>query len=117
MKAEDRCELFWESMQDHGEWEPRGDRLVSKSDPLISVDRDRRMYYRGVYSGTNYSDAEYAELLRFERDPEVQAMRCSQNRKLLKFACEEVQLTAVRQNIEAFRFIKRFSKADGRIRL
>ena len=109
-------EFFWESMQDHG-WKPRGARLVSMRNRRISVDRDRWMYYRGCYTGTNYADANYAELLRFERDPEVQAMRCSQNRKLLKFACEEVQLTAVRQNIEAFRFIKRFSKADGRIRL
>jgi len=87
-------ELFWESLQDHG-WVPHGDVLVSARDQHISVDRDRRLYYNGHYTGTGYTDANYAELLRFERDPEVQTKLCSRSYQLLSLASEAVQIATV----------------------
>ena len=103
-------EFFWESMQDHGEWEPRDDRLVSKRDQHISVIRDRRMYYRNIEIGI-YTDKKYAELLRFESDPEVQKKLCIQYKTLLSFASRAVQLSAVRQDWWAIGLIKNPSEA------
>ena len=99
-------EFFWESIQDHGEWEPRGDRLVSTRDPRISVSRDRRMYYRDIYTRLDYADAEYTELLRFDSDPEVQDRWCSRSIGLLRYASEAVQLAAVQENGYAIGFIE-----------
>jgi len=104
-------EFFWESMQDHGEWEPRGDRLVSKRGQLISVDRNRRIYYRNIDIGTRYTNSNYEKLLRFENDLEVQKKLCKKSPKLLNFASEAVQLAAVRQNGYAIQHIRDPSEA------
>ena len=104
-------EFFWESMQDHGEWEPRGDRLVSKRGQLISVDRNRRIYYRNIDIGTRYTNSNYEKLLRFENDLEVQKKLCKKSPKLLNFASEAVQLAAVQQNGYAIQHIEDPSEA------
>ena len=98
-------------MQDHGEWEPRGDRLVSKRGQLISVDRNRRIYYRNIDIGTRYTNSNYEKLLRFENDLEVQKKLCKKSPKLLNFASEAVQLAAVRQNGYAIQHIRDPSEA------
>lgn len=69
------------------------------------------MHYHGIDTKIRYTDADYAELLRFERDPEVQSMWCSTSLELLKFASEAVQLAAVRQDGGAIKYIKDPSKA------
>ena len=109
--SEHIVEFFWESMQDHGEWEPRGDRLVSKRGQLISVDRNRRIYYRNIDIGTRYTNSNYEKLLRFENDLEVQKKLCKKSPKLLNFASEAVQLAAVRQNGYAIQHIRDPSEA------
>jgi hypothetical protein len=101
----DEDELFWESMQDAG-WEPHGMSLVSKRNQRISVDRDRWMYDRDIEIGT-YTNKKYAELLRFESDPEVQ----KKYKTLLRFASRAVQLSAVQQNWWAIRHIENPSEA------
>jgi hypothetical protein len=98
-------------MQDHGEWEPRGDRLVSKRGQLISVDRNRRIYYRNIDIGTRYTNSNYEKLLRFENDLEVQKKWCKKSPKLLNFASEAVQLAAVRKNGYAIQHIRDPSEA------
>ena len=103
-------EFFWESMQDHG-WKLRGEFLVSPDDPDIAVDRARCLHYRGVSTGIYYTDADYAQLLRFERNPEVQATLCSRSYMLLRFASEAVQLVAVRRDWFAITSIENPSEA------
>jgi uncharacterized protein with PIN domain len=99
-------EFFWESMQDHG-WMERGNLLISKEDQRISVDRDRQMYYRDVYIEIQYTDANYAELLRFDKDQEVQKKWCSLKYELLRFTrSEAVHLATVRLNGYAIEYIK-----------
>jgi hypothetical protein len=102
-------EFFWESLQDHG-WRPRGEFLVSPDDEQIAVAKNRKMYYRSLYAGS-YTDERYAELLRFDRDPEVQVRWCSRNAWLLKYASEAVQLAAVEQNGWAIKYIQDPSEA------
>ena len=103
-------ELFWESMQDHG-WKPDGKFLVSPDDKRITVSRNKRMHYRRIDTQFGYNDADYAELLRFGSDPEVQAMWCSWNHKLSRFASEVAQLAIVRRDWFAIRYIKNPSEA------
>ena len=113
----DEDELFWESMQDHGEWEPHGMSLVSKRNRRISVDRDRWMYYRDIEIGT-YTDKKYAELLRFESDPEVQKTLRFRNPRILRYASEAIKLAAVQEDGYAIQHIENPSEsvqlaADG----
>ena len=102
-------EFFWESLQDHG-WAERGDRLVSARDQRISVDRDRWMYYRDIEIGT-YTDKKYAELLRFESDPEVQKTLCFRNPRILRYASEAIKLAAVQEDGYAIQHIENPSES------
>jgi hypothetical protein len=86
-----------ETMQDHG-WMPRGSVLASPDDKRISVDRNAYLYYRGADTKIKYTDANYAELLRFEGDQEIQLKWCLRKRALLRFASEAVQIAAVQKN-------------------
>jgi len=99
-------ELFWESMQDHG-WKPVGEFLVSPDDDSgIAVGRNMHLYYRGVDTRIEYTDANYADLLRFEDDEDVQKKLYSLSNVLLNFASEAVQLAAVRQDGWVIKYIE-----------
>jgi len=103
-------EFFWESMQDHG-WIPRDGILVSPDDARITVSGNCCMYWCGVDTSYRYTDANYAELLRFERDSEVQTRWCSRSVLLLRFASEVVQLAAVQRDGYAIQHIENPSEA------
>jgi hypothetical protein len=104
-------ELFWESMQDHG-WKPVGEFLVSPDDDSgIAVGRNMHLYYRGVDTRIEYTDANYADLLRFEDDEDVQKKLYSLSNVLLNFASEAVQLAAVRQDGWVIKYIEDQSEA------
>ena len=85
--------------------------MVSTRDPRISVGRDRHFYYRGVYTENRYNNADYTELLQFERDPEVQSRWCSRSPELLIFASESGQLAVVNKHGWAIKHIENPSEA------
>jgi hypothetical protein len=95
------------------EWKsnPSGDSLVSPDDAVIDVRHDGKLRYRGVNAGVYYTDADYAQLLRFESDPKVQKTWCIRCSELLKFASEAVQLAGVQKNGNTIYFIKNPSEA------